>query len=322
MSKLLIFQCCLFLQSVSGIGVCYDPMHLVEIHGTYTAELIAKDMEAIAKAGFSQVRTYASVYGENINVAELIASAGMQAVLGVPIGIDVAETHRQLRAAVKASTTGSVSTIFVGNENLANLNSVPSKMFDYIAFVRDNVPGSVKVGTVQRVTEFLNPNLDQSFANLMSKCDVMGVNMYPFFSDSTDSPKMILNAQWTAVQDKFDYSGEFISSESGWPSAGSSGGNVGNVENQQSFVSQYYEWLVEEGMEQSGFYFQMFDQPYKLSYAPTFEGAFGLFAASGESKGITLPFSSNALSTSTTASTAPAANMIPPLLFVLGFFFR
>ncbi|KAG3001227.1 hypothetical protein JG687_00013017 [Phytophthora cactorum] len=254
---------------VSANGVCYDPDHGA-VGGAMTAESVINDMKVIKSHGFTTVRTYISKFGDN-NLGQLVASNNLTAALGVPF--PQPDYVTQLDAAVIAANTGGVGYIFVGNENLAGATSVPSEMTSIIHKIKSLVPNTVKVGTVQRNTEVINFSGIAGWSELVAACDVLGVNVHPYFTPGTTSDNAInvVNDQWTVMVKNFG--DKLLVTETGWPSDGTLSGSTGSVAGLQTFYSDYKAWS--SSMAES-FYFQMFDTPYKTS---AFEKSFGLLTS-------------------------------------------
>ncbi|EGZ20242.1 glycoside hydrolase family 17-like protein [Phytophthora sojae] len=261
-----------FLSSqVDANGVCYDPNH-----GTgMSASSVQADMQTIAGHGFDSVRTFISKFG-NTELGPIIAAAGLKAMLGVPY--PQSDYQEQMAAAIKAAQAGGVYAIMVGNENLAGASSVPGDMISVIQQIKSQVPSGVLVGTVQRNTEVINYQSVSGWSELVSACDLLGVNAHPFFSPNTvaDNAIQVLNNQWQTMVATFG--SKLILTETGWPSSGSLMGNFGSVEGADTFYNAYQQWSSSMGEK---FYFQMFDTPYR---SEEFEKTFGVVTADAQDK--------------------------------------
>ncbi|ETI47772.1 hypothetical protein PPTG_11267 [Phytophthora nicotianae INRA-310] len=264
----------MFAAQVSGNGVCYDPDH-VAAAGAMTAESVIEDMKVIKSHGFTTVRTYISQFG-NTNLGLLVVNANLTAALGVPY--PQSDYATQLDAALIAANTGGVGYIFVGNENLAGATTVPGEMINLIQKVKSLVHSTVKVGTVQRNTEVINYAGIAGWSELVDACDVLGVNVHPYFNPGTtaDNAIDVVNTQWEIMVKNFG--DKLMVTETGWPSDGSLSGNTGSIAGQQTFYSDYKAWS--SSMTES-FYFQMFDTQHKTS---AFEKTFGLLTSDATPK--------------------------------------
>ncbi|OWZ22304.1 Glycoside hydrolase [Phytophthora megakarya] len=258
-----------FSAQVDANGVCYDPDHT----SGKSASTVQADMKTIAGAGFSSVRTYISTFG-GVDMGPIITGAGLTAVLGVPY--PQSDYQEQMEAAIKAANAGGVYAIMVGNENLAGASSVPSGMIDVINQIKGRV--SVKVGTVQRNTEVIGYQSISGWSELVAACDVLGVNVHPFFNPGTtaDGAIDVVDKQWQTMMANFG--DKLLLTETGWPSSGSVSGNTGSLSGEQTFYSAYQQWS--SGLSEK-FYFQFFDIPSK---AEAYEQTFGLYTADSQPK--------------------------------------
>ncbi|OWZ22301.1 Glycoside hydrolase [Phytophthora megakarya] len=256
---------------VDANGVCYDPNH-----GTgMDASSVQADMQTIASHGFDSVRTFISAFG-GVEIGPIIAAAGLKAMLGVPYPQN--DYKDQMAAAIKAAQAGGVYAIMVGNENLAGASSVPGDMISVIQQIKSQVPKGVLVGTVQRNTEAIEHNGVAGWWDLVSACDIFGVNAHPYFTPNTvvDNAIQVLNNQWQTMSGT--YGSKLILTETGWPSSGNLMGNVGSVAGAELFYNAYQQWSSSMGEK---FYFQMFDTPYRTE---EFEKNFGVVTSNGQNK--------------------------------------
>ncbi|KAG7399683.1 hypothetical protein PHYBOEH_008190 [Phytophthora boehmeriae] len=258
---------------VSANGVCYDPNHAD--NGAMDAATVAADMATIKSRGFNAVRTYISKFGPT-EIGPIITSHNLTAALGVPY--PQSDYQEQKEAALTAANAGGVGYIFVGNENLAGATFVPLDMIKLVQSIKSLVPPTVKVGTVQRNTEVINYASISGWSDLVAACDVLGVNLHPYFNPGTtaDNAIDVFNNQWTIMEKNFG--DKLILTETGWPSQGSILGNVGSTAGALTYFSDYKSW---SSSQIESFYFQMFDTPYK---SEEFEKFFGLLTSDSQNK--------------------------------------
>ncbi|RLN92363.1 hypothetical protein BBJ28_00010732, partial [Nothophytophthora sp. Chile5] len=155
----------------------------------------------------------------------------------------------------------------------------------------------VKVGTVQRNTEVINYSSISGWSDLVSACDVLGVNVHPFFTSGTtaDDAINVVNTQWETMMSNFG--DKLLLTETGWPSSGSYSGNTGSSSGTETFYGDYQSWS--SSLSES-FYFQMFDTPSK---SETYEQTFGLLTYDSQSK-----FTMSTTQTTTTTTSAPTTS--------------
>ncbi|KAL4157421.1 hypothetical protein PRNP1_006444 [Phytophthora ramorum] len=286
-----------FSVQVDANGVCYDPDHT----SGKSASTVQSDMETIAGAGFSSVRTYISKFG-NTDMGPIITGAGLTAVLGVPY--PQSDYQEQMEAAISAANSGGVAVIMVGNENLAGVSSVPSDMISVIQQIKARV--SCKVGTVQRNTEVINYQSISGWSDLVSAVDVLGVNVHPFFNYGTtaDGAIDVVDKQWQTMMSSFG--DKLMLTETGWPSSGSSSGNTGSLSGEQTFYSAYQQWSSSLSEK---FYFQFFDTPSK---SELYEQTFGLYTSDSQPKFTMSQQQQTTTSAPTTEAPAPTTAAATP----------
>ncbi|KAE9303903.1 hypothetical protein PF008_g22104 [Phytophthora fragariae] len=273
-------------------GVCYDPAHVNSV----TEATISADFQTIKEKGFDLVRTYVTTYG-TADMATLAIAQGLNVTLGVPFdNDDPSATANYVTAAISAGAlsngSASVVQIFIGNENLASVDTVPSEMLTYIKQLQEALP-NVPIGTVQRNTEMLDSSRYSAIsglADLFTACDVVGVNIQPVFTANTAAADAItlVSNQWTELQGSDTESrfpglaDKLAITETGWPSAGSSDGNTGSVTGAEQFYSDYMTWAAENLNGTRSHYFQMFDLPSRTD--TVFEAHFGICDEDGNEK--------------------------------------
>lgn len=282
----------LFAVTVDADGVCYDPDR-----GNGLPRNVAGDMAQIKAKGFTHVRTYISD-----GIAEVVAASGLRSMLGIPYEIG-GSMDKHIEAAKRAVKSGEVDYIMVGNENLRNY--VPDEFIKLIRDVKSRIPG-VRVGTVQRSTEIINM---KDFGLVAQECDVIGVNIHPFFTNLGAVRKSAIDeatAQWNSCKSRMNSLGKpLILTETGWPTAGSYDGNDGSKDSAQAYWNSYKSsGLYGQLADSDKYYFQFFDT---LNKQPEFEQRYGLFNEFGGDK-----LSGVAGTPATPAPTTPAPTTPSP----------
>ena len=185
-------------QSKTSMGVCYEPFH----HKDYPSNIknVLSEDFAIMKNYASVVRTYYSgYYGEP--VVKYAKAAGMKIYLGIFL-TDESWGNKEWDMAAQAvkDYPDTVLAVIIGNENLPpsgkmSANELKKKIVDFKKRINNKVP----VGTAQRINEILITS--KEYTDLFNECDIIGVQIYPFFSKgyNSNNPLNLLNIQWKLV---------------------------------------------------------------------------------------------------------------------------
>ncbi|ETW06916.1 hypothetical protein H310_03030 [Aphanomyces invadans] len=269
-------------------GICYDSFQAI---GNVDAHF------AFLKQKFGAVRTYQTSVANQLNLIDAAATAGLQVAAGIWLRGPIA-FEDDLKAAVDGAKRhpNNVVAVYVGNEDLDH-NWSASQIADKIRVVRAAFAaqglGRIPIGTVQTDGQFLaNPDL-------VAVCDVVGVNIYPFFDASAFSmmfPVDNLDKRYAAMVRTFGQKVRLT--ETGWPSAGITQGNyVSSRANAAQYFKDYEAWVDKLTGETSQwpFYFQFADVPAKVG----FEGHFGLSVDGASWKFDVIPTTTPAPTTTT-----------------------
>ncbi|KAI9985020.1 hypothetical protein PInf_004327 [Phytophthora infestans] len=249
-------------------GVCFAPWH----HDTVTSDVLATDMAQIAEY-FTAFRSFQAQYS-GINVIETATNAGLKVAVGVQL-------------------TGSSAIASEIQAVCDGYSSYP----DAIEAV-ECTSNAVPVGSVQRINEWLNAD---DASTLAAACDVIGVNIYPFFTQGDSTSVSKLETQWAQMLAAgYDESTMHVT-ETGWPYEGDDyEGNSPSYDGMQQYLDDWATW---SSSVQSSYWFMMYDTTTSYTGA-NYETHFGIFGDDMVAH-VTIPGgNTNSTTTSTTASTS------------------
>ncbi|CAK4807939.1 unnamed protein product [Aphanomyces euteiches] len=289
-----------FALSISG--VCYDSFQAI---GNVDAHF------SFLKRVFGAVRTYQTSVANQVNLIDSAAKAGLKIAAGIWLRGPIAFAD-DLQATIDGTkrNPNSVLSIYVGNEDLDNGWNV-TQVIDKIKAVKTAFAAAglanIPIGTVQTDAQMI------AHPELGAVCDVVGVNIYPFFEPAPmDSPIDSLDRRYSAM--KAAHGSKIRLTETGWPTADASFLKyIADTPSARQYFKGYQAWAA-RAITTESFYFQFADVPPKGGY----EAHFGLSADSiswkfdVEPTVAPTPSPTPSPTTSVPSSTTPLASTIIP----------
>ncbi|RQM10952.1 hypothetical protein B5M09_012355 [Aphanomyces astaci] len=223
-------------------GVLYSPFHADEYPNDLknVGAAISLDLQLV-RTRFSSIRTeYSNFYG--VDVTPFAAAVGLKLTLGVGMTRETWYAD-QVASAVSAVKyfPRTISALTVGSENAYRGDNFNAN--DIIAAIRGikaRIP-NVKVGTVQRAAEWLNPALRADMVRLSQDCDVIGVTLSLYDTDNLTTPAAVATAidQWWRSLAALYPAEKLQLMNIGFPTSGatSAKGNVAGVDQAVSFYN-------------------------------------------------------------------------------------
>ncbi|KAF0687499.1 Aste57867_20771 [Aphanomyces stellatus] len=239
-----------------GASVCYDSW---DSWGPGNMEAHFRRI----KERFSGVRTYQTQGARNH--IEVAADVGLSIYAGV--WIKSGDVDGDMRAAVDGAKRfpDTVKAIFVGNEEIHDGKDqwfVIGRVNQMKQMLHDAGVWNVKVGSVQTDGDWLN-KADE----LAKVCDVIGVNIHPFFGASDNSkwnPILDLQDRWNAMTNRFG--DNVILTETGWPTNGAEqNGHQPSWDTAKRYVGEVGDWISNGHGGDAPAYFMFSDNPHKWS---------------------------------------------------------
>ncbi|KAG9402981.1 hypothetical protein AC1031_006520 [Aphanomyces cochlioides] len=251
-------------RAFQGLSVAYD--------SNANPNGIKDDFQRI-KQRFGAVRTFQTAGTRNH--IQAAGEVGIGIYAGVWIRGSDADTSNDMQAVVAGvkSYPNNVKAVFVGNEDLSNgvdPSVVIAKVQQMKQLLRNAGFPNIPVGSVQTDGAW-----NGNGRNLANNCDILGVNIHPFFSGvvSRTQPIEDLKSRWNQMVNWFPGK-KIMLTETGWPTAGSAyDGHQPNLATTKDYLNKVQDWAKQGNGGDMPAFFVYNDTPYK---SPDFEQHFGL----------------------------------------------
>jgi len=236
--------------------------------GSVLSEVQLRNKMSVVAPFVVWIRTFRSTAGLE-NAGKIAHEFGLKTVLGAELTKDLEANKKEMDSLITSAKAGYVDLAVVGSEVLRRKDLTETQLIDYINQFRLAVP-NVQVTTGETY------NILFSHPNLIAACDFVFANFYPYWEGVDVANAMAdLSIKYNAL---VDISGgkEVIISEVGWPSAGDKVGSaVASLVNANFYFLNFVSWATAKNVKY--FYFEAFDEPYKINYEGAAGPNWGLF---------------------------------------------
>lgn len=249
-------------------GLCFSPYVENQKAGDIlTADQIRRRLEIIAPHT-NWVRSFSCTEGNEL-IPEIAHQKGLKTVVGAWISNDKTRNEKEIETLIKLAKSGLVDIAAVGNEVLHRNEISEQELIAYIKRVKEALP-NIQVGYVDAYYQFLDR------PNLISSCDLLLVNFYPFWEGANIDYTTSYLQNMMEVTQNVAQRKKIIISETGWPSKGETVDEAipSEINAMKYFVSSQ-KWAKNNNIEL--FHFSSFDESWKAMQEGTVGTAWGIW---------------------------------------------
>lgn len=249
-------------------GLCFSPyIEGQEENDILSADQIKRRIDIIAPH-IKWIRSFSCTKGNEL-IPEIAHQKGLKTVVGAWISDDIDRNEKEILSLIKLAKAGLVDIAVVGNEVLHRGEISEQQLITYIKRVKEALP-NIDVSYVDAYYQFLDK------PNLISNCDVLLVNFYPFWEGTSIEYAVSYLQQMLEVTKTVANGKKIIVSETGWPSKGE---NVNEAIPSENNAMKYFiasqEWAKNNNIDL--FYFSSFDESWKIKQEGTVGTAWGIW---------------------------------------------
>lgn len=214
------------------------------------------------------VRTFTCT-GTLAHVGSICHSKGKKTAIGAWLGKDLNANEAEINSLIQLIQQGNVDLAIVGSETLLRGDLTENELIAYIQRVKSETNG-VPITTAEVYQVYLN------HPQLMNICDVIFVNIYPYWEGVDVQYAMyFFNLKFEELKNNIGQK-DIIISETGWPTDGNPIGDaVPSLENARFYFLNFLSWARSNNIPY--FYFEAFDEPWKIKYEGLHAGHWGIF---------------------------------------------
>lgn len=249
-------------------GLCFSPyIEGQNIGDILSADQIKRRIDIIAPHT-NWIRSFSCTDGNEL-IPEFAHQKELKTIVGAWISNDKVKNEKEIEALIKLGKSGLVTIAAVGNEVLHRNEISEQELINYIRRVKEALP-STPVGYVDAYYQFLDR------PNLISACDLLLVNFYPFWEGAHNDYAISYLQNMLEVTQNVAQGKKIIISETGWPNKGETVEQaIPSDGNAMKYFVASQEWAKSNSIEL--FYFSSFDESWKIAQEGTVGTAWGIW---------------------------------------------
>jgi GPH family glycoside/pentoside/hexuronide:cation symporter len=257
-------------------GLCFSPYTECQNIGDILTEEQIKQRFEIISPHTQWIRSFSCTEGNEI-IPQIAHKKHKKTIVGAWISRDKDRNEKEIESLIKLANEGYVSIAAVGNEVLHRNEISELELIHYIEKVKKQIPSNIPVTYVDAYYQFIER------PNLVTVCDVLLCNLYPFWEGANiDTTLTYLNKMLDTTQ-SFAQNKKIIISETGWPSNGNAVENaIPSKLNAMKYFVISQEWAKLNNLEL--FHFSSFDETWKVKQEGEVGANWGLWDKNGNFK--------------------------------------
>ncbi|WP_298392644.1 MFS transporter [Flavobacterium sp.] len=249
-------------------GLCFSPYTEIQKAGdSISSDQIKRRLDIIAPYT-KWIRTFSCTEGNEL-IPNLAKQNGLKTIVGAWISDDKARNDKEIENLIQLANAGSVDIAVVGNEVLHRNEISEQELIIYIKRVKEALP-NIQVGYVDAYYQFLDR------PNLISNCDLLLVNFYPFWEGASIDYTTSYLQNMMEVTQNVAQGKKIIISETGWPSKGEKVERAipSEINAKKYFISSQ-KWAKNNTIDL--FHFSSFDESWKSTQEGEVGTSWGLW---------------------------------------------
>ncbi|HRI18946.1 MAG TPA: glycosyl hydrolase family 17 protein, partial [Burkholderiaceae bacterium] len=256
-------------------GLCFSPYLGDQAPGAKLTEAQIRARLQIIRPHTRWVRSFSCTDGHE-QTPRIAHELGLKTLVGAWLGKDRAINEREIEGAIRIARAGHADIVAIGNEVLLRGEMGEDELLSAIERVRRALPG-VPIGYVDAYFLF------EKHPRIAAACDVLLTNCYPFW-EGCPREQAVAYMQTMLQRTRAVAGGKrVIVSETGWPDRGSAFHRaVPSVEGAMQYFVDTQQWAEGQGVEV--FYFEAFDESWKVGAEGDVGACWGLWDQDGRPK--------------------------------------
>lgn len=249
-------------------GLCFSPyLENQKAGDILTEDQIQRRIDIIAPYTH-WVRSFSCSEGNEL-IPQIAQQKGLKTMVGAWISNNKERNEIEIETLIKLGKSGLVDIAAVGNEVLHRDEISEQELMAYIKRVKEALP-DIPVGCVDAYYQFLDR------PHLISSCDVLLVNFYPFWEGANNDYAVSYLENMLEMTQKVAQGKKIIIAETGWPSKGETVSEaIPSEMNAMKYFLASQKWANQHHIDV--FHFSSFDEMWKVEQEGEVGTAWGIW---------------------------------------------